>query len=95
MTSTKSIYQAQRAALFARATTVTLINALKILEAKTVDGKLSQEETMARAWIIDELELRFPKASDAVHDAFEAAETAPGEYVEVDYVAALLANIQH
>jgi hypothetical protein len=49
---------------------------------------------MARAWTIDELEERFPAASVAVGDAFEAAETAPGKYVEVDYVAVLLANIQ-
>ena len=89
----KSTYQAQRVALFARTTTATLIQSVTILDALLVTGKASQEEIMARAWTIDELEQRHPAASLAVREAFEAAETAPGEYVEPDYVAILLANI--
>ena len=51
---------------------------------------------MSRAWIIDELERRFPAASDAVEAAMLEAETAymaGGEYTEVDYVGVLLAHI--
>lgn len=90
----KATIENRRKALFKRTTSVTLINSLRILEARAVAGTLSQEETMTRAWTIDELEERFPAASVAVGDAFEAAENAPGEYADVDYVAVLLANIQ-
>lgn len=87
-------HQAQRKALFARTTSATLVTAVKTLDELLKSGKASQEHIMSRAWTIDELEERFPAASDAVQAAFEAAETAPGEYVEVDYVAVLLANIE-
>ena len=90
----KATIENRRKALFTRTTSVTLINSLRILEARAVAGELSQDETIARAWTIDELEMRFPAASIAVGNAFEAAENAPGGYVEVDYVAVLLANIQ-
>ncbi len=90
----KSTVENRRRALFARTTTATLIQSVKILEALLVTGKASREEIMVRAWTIDELEQRHPAASLAVQEAFEAAETAPGEYVEVDYVAVLIANIQ-
>ena len=89
----KTTIENRRKALFARTSTATLIQSVKILEAVLIAGNASKEEIMARAWTIDELEERFPAASIAVGDAFEAAETAPGEYVEVDYVAVLLANI--
>jgi hypothetical protein len=86
--------QARRKALFARTGDAALIEAVKTLEALLVAGNATQEHIMSRAWTIDELELRFPAASDAVEAAFYAAETAPGKYVEVDYVAVLLANIK-
>lgn len=90
----KETHEARRKALFARTTSATLIQSLRMLEVLIMSGKATPEEHMARAWTIDELEMRFPAASIAVGDAFEAAEMAPGKYVEVDYVAVLLANIK-
>lgn len=87
-------HQERRKALFVRTTTATLIQSVRMLDEVLKAGKASKEEIMARAWTIDELELRFPAAGDAVQAAFDVAETAPGEYVEVDYVAVLLANIK-
>lgn len=87
-------HYARRKELFARTTSATLAESLLMLKALMVSGEATPEHHMARAWTIDELEERFPAASLAVQNAFEAAETAPGEYVEVDYVAVLLANIE-
>jgi hypothetical protein len=87
-------HYARRKELFARTTSATLVVSLALLEEALVSGKATPEHRMARAWTIDELEERFPAAGLAVQSAFEAAETAPGEYVEVNYVAVLLANIQ-
>ena len=90
--------EARLRALFAKTASSALVDSLKILETKrtTSKAKLDEFELMARAWTIEELERRFPVASDVVNDAFEKAETAfmaGGEYVEVDYVGVLLANI--
>lgn len=90
----KATIENRRKALFARTTSATLVTSLKILEARAASGTVSKAETMVRAWTIAELEERFPAASIAVGDAFEAAENAPGGYVDVDYVAVLLANIE-
>jgi hypothetical protein len=80
--------------IYDRASTPTLANALRILEVKS---ELDQHERKARAWIIDELERRCPEASAAVAKAFDEAaakEEKTGEYVGVDYVTVLLANIK-
>lgn len=56
---------------------------------------------ITRSTIIVELERRYPEASDAVADAFDAADLAmqtedsdPATH-DVDYVAVLLANIKN
>ena len=88
--------QERRRALLAKSATPALVDALQTLELKLQPGRADEFERMTRAWIIDELERRFPAASDAVNDAFEKSETdfmAGGEYVEVDYVGVLVANI--
>lgn len=55
---------------------------------------LSAEERLVHAWLIDELEERFPEASDAVERAFDEAEDDDAaDVAEVDYVAVLLAHI--
>jgi hypothetical protein len=89
-------HKARQARLFARAATPAMVEALRTLEAKRTTGRLDQHELMSRAWTIDELERRFPAASDAVEAAMLEAETAymaGGEYTEVDYVGVLLAHI--
>jgi hypothetical protein len=89
-------HKARLTALFAKAATPALVEALRTLEAKRTTGRLDQFELMSRAWTIDELERRFPAASDAVEAAMLEAETtymAGGEYTEVDYVGVLLAHI--
>jgi hypothetical protein len=56
-----------------------------------------EAETLARAWIIDALEERYPLASAAVQsvfDANEAAMIAGEEPAEVDYAAVLLAAVE-
>lgn len=90
----KETHEARRKALFARTTSATLVESLTMLEALLVSSNATPEHLMARAWTIDELEERFPAASLAVGAAFEAAETAVGGYIEVDYVAVLLASIE-
>lgn len=92
----KDAHKARLTALFAKTATPALVDALRILEAKRTTGRLDEFELMSRAWTIDELERRFPAASEAVEAAFlesELAYMAGGEYTEVDYVAVLLANI--
>jgi hypothetical protein len=87
-----------QALMFAQSTSK-LIMSLKIVELmlktdpQNEDG---QAWRLTRAWIITELERRFPAASDAVEAAFEAQDAAleRGEDVpDVDYVAVLLAHI--
>lgn len=90
-------HEAQLKALFAKTPTPALTSALRTMEDKREARKLDQFEVMARAWTIDELEKRFPAASQAVEDAFLSAEMsliAGGPYAEVDYVTILLANIE-
>lgn len=90
MISTK---RAEARALVAQQSTRTLVTGLEALAVPT-----DQAETLARAWIIDALEERFPVASAAVQAAFDAndaAMIAGQEPAEVDYVAVLLANIPH
>jgi hypothetical protein len=77
---------ARKADLMGRTSTPAMKVALTMVEAKP---RLTPEERMVRAWMIDELEGRFPKASAAVEAAFDAA----GEDENVNYVAVLLANI--
>lgn len=91
--------KARLKALFAKSATSALVDSLQILEAKrtTSKAKLDEFELMARAWTIEELERRFPAASQAVEDAFmesEAALMGGGQYAEVDYVGILIANIK-
>lgn len=89
-------HKAQLTALFRKSATPALIDALLILEAKRATSKLDEFELMSRAWTIEELERRFPAASDAVEAAFLDSETAlqsGGQYTEVDYVAVLVAHI--
>lgn len=73
-----------------------LVQTLRIADAQTTEEIAKHvpnpELRQARAWMIQELERRFPAASDAVQAAFDAAELAGGDD-EVDYVAVLLANI--
>lgn len=90
-------HQARLKALFARTATPALVSALRILEDKREADSLDQFELMSRAWTIEELENRFPAASQAIEDAFlesETAHMAGNPYSEVDYVAILLANIE-
>jgi hypothetical protein len=81
-------------ATMARMSTPVLVAALLELEAKGYDVR-TPEERMARTWLIDELEDRFPEASAAVGAAFEHAEELdPGDpRSEVDYVAVLVAHL--
>ncbi len=72
------------AALMSRACTTTLVTSLRVLSTPR-----DQEETLARAWAIEELERRFPAAADAVAATFEAE--LAGD--DVDYVAVLLKHI--
>jgi hypothetical protein len=86
--------QARRTALFASTGTATLIDSLRTLDAIE---KRDQEETMVRAWTIDELEQRYPNASAIVQAAFEAAEeelVRTGTYPELPYVAILTEAIE-
>lgn len=92
MTTTQNL-TARKATLFAKATDTVLINALTIHAAK--DAKTA-EDRQVHAWIIDELERRFPAAAKVVEQAFDAAaeqEEKTGEYVHVDYAAVLTAAI--
>jgi hypothetical protein len=57
---------------------------------ETKDYDQIQALNMTRSWVIQVLEERYPAASDAVGDAFDAAE-ALGE--DIDYVATLIAAI--
>lgn len=58
--------------------------ALRILDALT---EPTPEERLSRIWMIDAVEARYPKAADAVADAYLKAETTGAD---VDYVAVLL-----
>lgn len=81
-------------ALTARQSTPALVASLRMVEAQldcmTPTAGDAQALRLTRAWIITELEARFPVASDAVEAAFDRADET-GE--EVGYVAVLLANI--
>lgn len=80
----------------AKQPTRTLTDSLRLLGM--TGGPRNAAERLVHAWIIDELEDRFPTASAAVAAAFEADEqrvTAGEDGPEVDYVAVLLANIPH
>jgi len=69
-----------------------LIDSLLTLETYELD----EPHVLLRAKLIVALETRYPEASDAVQDAFEAAdarEVETGEDVPVDYVAVLVAAI--
>lgn len=77
--------------------TATLVTSLRILAAK---ANLDEHERMARAWIIEGLEDRYPDASAAVEAAFDSAESRAMEAAdagqpveEIDYVAVLLAHV--
>jgi hypothetical protein len=90
MTTTK---RTEARALVAQQSTRTLVTSLRTLATPS-----DQAETLARAWIIDALEERFPAASAAVQAAFDAndaAMIAGQDPAEVDYVAVLLASIPH
>lgn len=92
-TNARTAADARRKTLFARTTTAALIPALVSLEKL----EMNQERRIARAWMIEELERRFPAASEIVEQTFaeaDAAEQATGEPVEVDYVAVLIAAIR-
>jgi hypothetical protein len=84
MTS-KSI-QDRLAKTFSGASTSTLVEVVRTLES----GPRNPETNWARTQTIEELERRFPAASDAVVEAFDRA--ADDEHV--DYVAVLLAAIE-
>jgi hypothetical protein len=66
---------------------INLIQALLVLDTD-VDS-LDSSEKLARAWMIDELESRYPVASQAVQDAFDNA----GDE-NVDYVGVLVGSIR-
>lgn len=86
-------HEARRQALFAKTTDQALALALRTLDAIT---EPTEEQRMARAWTIDELERRYPEASAAVEKAFAdaaIAEAAGAEGGEVNYGAILLAAI--
>jgi hypothetical protein len=93
MTQTsKTDPKARLAALFARGTTKVLIEFLLTIEAKP----RTQETTLVRAWLIEELERRCPAASAAVEKVFEDSVNAVtnGEpEPKVDYVAVLVAAV--
>lgn len=78
--------------LFAMAPTRELAEALRML----ADQPVTSETAQAHAWLIDELERRYPSASDAVGDAFLAAELhakETGVAEELDYVEVLIGAI--
>lgn len=84
---------ASRTALFAKSTSETLVASLIAVDALP----RTPEHSMVRSWLIDELEQRFPIASNAVEQAFataDAEERATGEFVQVDYVAVLVDAIR-
>lgn len=92
MTQTKT-----RAADRAKARTITYPTP-QLVEALVAVDKAppSTENSLVRHWLIEEVERRFPDASDAVGAAFDAAdalEQATEKSVPVDYVAVLVANI--
>ncbi len=80
-------------ALFAKSSTPTLVTSLLTLDAMPA----APEHSWARAKTIEELERRFPAASQSVEDAFEKAEAriiaGEEDVPEVDYVAVLVAAI--
>lgn len=91
--NTKAELDARRKALFAKATNQTLITSLVTVEELPRD----QETSIMRSWLIDELEQRFPAASELVEQAFadaDAEEQATGEMVAVDYVKVLVDAIR-
>lgn len=82
-------------AVFARASTATLIESLRHLEDITT-RKPTRETLLSRSWTISELERRFPEAEEAVTRAYEANAdqiAAGGDPDEVDYVTILIAAI--
>lgn len=86
-----SAKRAEARALVAQQPTPLLVTGLRALAVPA-----DEAETLARAWIIDALEERYPTAGAAVQAAFDAndaAMIAGEEPTEVDYVAVLLANI--
>lgn len=88
--------EARKRATFGRTSTGQLIQSLRQMGG--IDrAQPSSENKMVISWIRDELETRCPQASQAVEDAFFAAEIeqeATGQYVEVDYDAVLIAAIE-
>ena len=98
MTAAAATPRQRLAALMASTSTPSLVISLQTLEAQRKrNGRLPEEESMTRAWIMDEIEKRFPVASKAVEQAFEATEAAwlAGDTTaaEVDYVAVLLQHV--
>jgi hypothetical protein len=86
----------QLAAMIAQTTTPTLIESLRKLE-HSVTTSPTPELRLSRAWTIEELERRFPAASEAVSQAFlddERRVETGAERTEVNYVAVLLSNIE-
>lgn len=88
-------------ALTAAQSTSVLIASLLSLEgmiegAADPTSEGAQAQRLTRAWVISELEARYPRGEAAVQDAFEvwdAAHERGEDPVEVDYVAVLVANI--
>lgn len=88
MTATKADAQA----LTAAQSTDNLVLSLRVLDTAS-----TPEERMVRAWIIDELEKRYPAASAAVQAAFEADEAlliAGVDTPGVDYTDVLVTAIR-
>lgn len=82
-------------AIFARASTATLIESLRHLEEVTT-RKPTRETLLSRSWTISELERRFPEAEEAVSRAFEEDEirvAAGADPTDIDYVTILIATI--
>lgn len=87
-----SAKRAEAKALVAQQPTRTLVAGLEALAAPK-----DEAEILARAWIIDALEERYPLASAAVQAAFDAndaAMIAGQEPTEVDYAAVLLGAVE-
>lgn len=83
----------RRKALFTRATTEALIEALITVE----EQPSTQERNLCRDWLIEELERRFPTTDDLVEQAFaeaDAREQETGERVDVNYTFTLIEAIR-
>lgn len=94
---TRSQLTAKAKKFIAGQSTSMLTTSLLLVDAQ----ERTPETVLTRAWIIEELENRFPEASAAVEKAFDemdmaimsAPEGADPVQFEVDYVAILLASI--